>query len=850
MKQFIAKISLILLIVSFISSCNVVKRVGDNEHMLTQNKILVNGQNNKDNKVSTMVNQNTNSRVFGFPLRVHIYNLARDNRDSLFEAWMDKNPKRRLRYDRALSKKQVSNLKSSALGFNNWLRKTGEAPVIIDSTSSNEIKSNLMDYYFANGWFNREIDYSMDLLENKRGNVTYNITTKAPYILDSITTRIESPVIDTLYQKTLNQSFLLAGDQFKQDNYEAERERLTSTFKNSGVYYFQQDYISFENDTIDTNHKVNTEVQIKNRIIRNEDSVAHVPFKVYKIKEVNIITDNALGGAGKKYQDSILFRNYKIYSYGKMRYRPNPLTDAIFIQKDSVYKDIDRTRTYRYLNELRTFKYPNIEYVENTNDTTLTTNIYLNPRKKYGLGFNFDVSQSNIQRFGFAFSTSLSIRNIFKGSETLEISGIGSVGSSKDGGNADDRFFDIREFGADVRLIIPRFFTPFKTGKIIPKYMSPSTRLSLGFTGQTNIGLDKQTLNGIVNYRWRPSNTLFHQFDLFNIQYVNNLNPENYFNVYTNSFQSLNDIAVNDYPTPPIFLGTDANGNQFLRQPLADPFMALVLSDEAYEMTNPDDYRTVSNISERKDRLTTNNLILASNFSLEIDSRQDLFDETFFIFRAKFEFAGNLLSAFAKPLNLNQNELGQYELFGVPYSQYIKTELDYVKHWDLGNQNVFAMRTYFGIAIPYGNASSIPFTKSFFAGGANDNRAWTAYNLGPGSTDSKSEFNEANLKIAYSMEYRYNLFGKLHGALFVDVGNIWNVLDDVTDPRATFTGFESLKDIAIGSGFGLRYNFGFFVLRGDIGFKTYDPSYGDRNRWFNDYNFKRAVYNIGINYPF
>jgi outer membrane protein assembly factor BamA len=142
------------------------------------------------------------------------------------------------------------------------------------------------------------------------------------------------------------------------------------------------------------------------------------------------------------------------------------------------------------------------------------------------------------------------------------------------------------------------------------------------------------------------------------------------------------------------------------------------------------------------------------------------------------------------------------------------------------------------------------FSKSFFAGGANDNRAWTAYRLGPGSSESSNEFNEANLKLALSVEQRFNIFGSLNGAVFVDAGNIWNVLDDVTDDNATFSGFNSLKDIAVGSGFGLRYDFSFFVFRFDVGFKTYDPSYQDQNRWFNDYNFGNAVYNIGINYPF
>ena len=160
------------------------------------------------------------------------------------------------------------------------------------------------------------------------------------------------------------------------------------------------------------------------------------------------------------------------------------------------------------------------------------------------------------------------------------------------------------------------------------------------------------------------------------------------------------------------------------------------------------------------------------------------------------------------------------------------------------------MRNFFGIAIPYGNSTNIPFARSFFAGGANDNRAWTAFNLGPGSSNTQDEFNEANLKIALSLEYRFNVFGKFNGAFFTDVGNIWNVLDDVDDPAATFDGFGSLQDIAVGTGFGLRYDFGFFVGRFDIGFKTYNPALEMGDRWFNEFNFSKAVYNIGINYPF
>ena len=118
-----------------------------------------------------------------------------------------------------------------------------------------------------------------------------------------------------------------------------------------------------------------------------------------------------------------------------------------------------------------------IEYVENK-DTTLTANIYLTPLKKFSLGFSAEVSQSNIQTIGLSFNPSILMRNVFKGAETLELSAFGSIGSSKDAANENDKFFDINEVGIDLKLTIPRLFSPFDTEKIIPKYMSPSTRIS------------------------------------------------------------------------------------------------------------------------------------------------------------------------------------------------------------------------------------------------------------------------------------------------------------------------------------------------------------------------------------
>ncbi|TXG38678.1 translocation and assembly module lipoprotein TamL [Seonamhaeicola maritimus] len=841
MKKLLSKILVFLLFIECLTGCEATKRVAEDEYLLTDNTILVNGKKENSETINNLLAQNPNRKILGVPLRLHVYNLGRENRDSLFEVWLDKKPNRRERLTRKLSKKQVDKLKESSVGFNNWLRKTGEAPVIVNESQTKKSIGRFQNHYINNGWFDVNTDYKLKKNDNKRAQIEYIINTGEAFILDSISSNVKSEIVDSIYQNTKEKALIKSNEQYRTNNFEQERERISNELRNSGVYHFNQDYVTFEIDTVGTNKKVNVGVQIQNRAIRTPDSIRREPFKIYDIREVNIYTDYSYDKRNQTPQDTIKFGGYTFYSYGKMRYKPRALTDAIFITPGDIFRDRDRTLTYRHINQLLTFKYPNIEYAENL-DNSLSSTIKLAPLKKFSLSMGADISQSNIQTIGFSVNPSLLIRNIFRGAETLQVSAIGSVGASKDKNNPDDPFFDINELGLDVKLTIPRLLSPFYTERIIPKYMSPNTRIGISTSGQTNIGLDKQTFTGTLNYNWFPNSKKTNRLDLFNIQYVRNINIDNYFEVYQNSYDLLNQTAkdVN-------YIDEDAD----LSIPDgANTFIDYALADNTPNEISESQLSTINSIDERKERLTENNLILSSSFSFTNDGRTNLFDENFSIFRFKVELAGNLLSTTSKLLGLEKDENDRYKLFNVAFSQYAKTELEYTKHWDLGKKNVLAFRSFFGIAIPYGNSTNIPFSKSFFAGGPNDNRAWTAYRLGPGSLQSANEFNEANLKLAFNLEQRFNIFENLNGALFVDAGNIWNALDDVEDERATFTSLNSLKDIAVGSGFGLRYDFSFFVFRFDIGFKTYDPVYELGNRWLKDYNFSNAVYNIGINYPF
>jgi len=240
----------------------------------------------------------------------------------------------------------------------------------------------------------------------------------------------------------------------------------------------------------------------------------------------------------------------------------------------------------------------------------------------------------------------------------------------------------------------------------------------------------------------KPSQTFSNELNLINLQYVRNLNTNNYFNIYRNSYDRINEISKKVLPDNSSFneggnLSIPGGVNGFLNEALLGTYPNL---------TNTD-FIDLRNLSERRDRLSEDNLILSTEYSFIKDTRQNLYDEEFTRFRMKFESAGALLSNIAQIANSEKNENDNFDLFNVEFSQFFKLESELIKHWDLGGKRVIAFRAFGGIAIPYGNSNSIPFSQSYFGGGSNDNRGWTAYDLGPGSSNGRNEFNEANFKL-------------------------------------------------------------------------------------------------------
>jgi outer membrane protein assembly factor BamA len=855
LKKTSTKITAFIVIATLICACNAVKRVPDGKLLLTKNEITVNDKIIKDENVFNQLSQKPNSTLLGYRLRLNLYNLANLNPDSTYQAKFTNNPEKFKRKSKWLSEKQVNRLGKSFwyYGIHDFLKKTGEPPIIIDKARADKSLLRLKYYYFNNGFFNVNAAYKIDTLSIKKAKIKYAITTGNAYFLDSLRTTILTPVLDSLYETNKSNTFIKSGNQYKTEDFDNEKNRITTHFRNNGVYHFQPNYVTFDIDTIKKVNQANINLMINNYSYQEQDSSRTEPFKIYKISDVNIYTDYSPSNNSIKIRDSTTYKNFNLYSQDKLKYKPRAITNAIFITKGGLFADNKTVLTTRYLNNLKIFNYPSIQYEVDPRDSTaqsLIAKVYLTPRKKYSFGTTLNVTHSNIQDFGVGLSVSETIRNVFNGAETLELAARGNIGSSKDLANPKNNFFNVSEYGLDLKLNIPRIFMPFSTEKIIPKSMIPSTLITVGFAKQRNIGLDKENFTGALTYNWTPKRNHTARFDLFNTQFVRNLNPQNYFNVYGSSYSALNEISK-EYNINPSYYNNNIDKNLLIEEGTAG-FTTDVLTGNAnfLKPLEPADFQSVKSIEERRLRLTENDFILATSFTFSKTTKKDLTDNTFFLFKTKIESAGTILSAFAATTNQKKNSNGNYEIFNLAYSEYIKTEFDYIKHWDLSKEKIVAFRTFFGIAIPFGNSDYIPFSRSYFSGGSNDNRAWQPYGLGPGSSGALDDFNEANMKIAISGEYRFKILGNLKGALFADAGNIWNVLDNVVDEKSTFTQFKDLKDIALGTGFGLRYDLSFFVIRFDLGFKTYNPANETSKRWFREYNFANSVLNFGINYPF
>jgi|TARA_B110000908_G_scaffold17757_1_gene19968 outer membrane translocation and assembly module TamA len=826
------KLSLFFLLFILFASCNSTKHVAENEHLLTKNYIYVDSVRNTSGELQKYVLQKPNPRFLSLPFGVYFHNIGNHKKTKTAKGWGEKNNSSYNFIKNVFSEKQSIAYANTFIGLNNWFLAYDE-PIILSKRKITKTADNLLAYYKTQGYFEASVNTLInDSSKPKKATVGYYIESGKPTFLDTISVKIESPILDSIYKNSLQISLLKEGNQYKNQTFIDEANQVIKLYRNNGIYHFAENYLGFYVDSTRTDHKTNVDFIISgDRIIEENGTYINKPFNVQKIKEVTVITDYSFLKKEETYKDTVSYKGIQFIAYDKVRYNPKHLTESIFLKPGGIYKDTLRNLTRNHLKSLKNFKSTSIKF-EELNDKELKMNILLTPIEKYTLGFETELTHSNIRNIGTSAKFSITDRNAFKGAELLKVSLLGSWFNSNNGPGW--------EFGGDVSVEIPRLVAPFGLSKLVPKEMSPRTLFSIGSSVQKNIGLDRQTFTLFSDYKWQYNAQKTIQLEIFNTQYIQNQNINEYFNVYSSEFTNLTKVA-RDYKEDQAYnFPNDATRAQETLR-----LMNEVATSSTFQATNLEAFNNNLNILNRYNIITSDFLIPTIAYSYTYNNQSNFKDNSFSFFKVRIANSGNILGLLSKNKNANNKKT----FLNIPLAQYFKTDLEYKKFWDVGGTSVIGIRSFLGAIFTYDN-SSVPFTKSYFAGGSNDIRAWQTYELGPGRRNTGLEYNIGSLKFLTSIEYRFDIVAKLKGAVFADAGNIWDITNSsFVDSEAKFNGLSSFNDFAVGTGFGVRYDLNFLIFRFDIGFKTHEP-YLKENKWFRNYNFSSAVYNVGINYPF
>lgn len=476
------------------------------------------------------------------------------------------------------------------------------------------------------------------------------------------------------------------------------------------------------------------------------------------------------------------------FSYPKtLKIKQKILRDLNTIIPGEVYSEDMVNSTYSRLSALRVFSSVNIGMTPK--DTNLIDcSISLTQSKLQGFKVNLEASTNSSGLFGISPQISYYHKNIFKGGEWLNLSFMGNFQFKfKD---------DIRsnEFGVSAGLSLPRFF-PLSYRHF--KGAIPRTDINFSYNYQNRPEYTRNILSTSYGYTGNVKNAFFYQV------YPLQLNVVRLFDLDKDFYDNL----------------------------AADPFLRNAYQDHFDLGSGGTLY------------YTTNSAAIPT--------------ETYFYSRLQLDIAGNLLRAF-NPL-MRKDAEGAGMIWNTPYSQYVRAELTLGRTWVWGKNNgqSIATRLLAGAGYAYGNSSALPFEKHFYGGGANSLRGWQARTVGPGTSKMDDSFiipnQTGDMKLEANIEYRFDMFWKVAGAVFIDAGNVWTLRhkDTPDDDPAVFRWRNLGDSIAANWGTGLRLDFGFLLLRFDLGMKIHDPAREQKwvnpGKWLKRDNF---ALHFGVGYPF
>jgi Outer membrane protein/protective antigen OMA87 len=476
----------------------------------------------------------------------------------------------------------------------------------------------------------------------------------------------------------------------------------------------------------------------------------------------------------------------------------------VFFKKGEPYRREDHDLTLNRLMNLGVFKFVNVRFEETDSAGVphLDAHIYLTPQLMKTIRFELrGVSKSN-NFVGPVFNSSYQNKNLFKGAELFKFSletGFETSISSKQAGSS-------YQAGVRTELQLPQFIAPFRIENVSSRFV-PKTRIALGFRMLDRLQY-YQMISGDAEfgYTWKETLSTEHVLNPFAVTFA----------LLTKRTDKFNELL---------------STNPLLRKSFEEQFS------------------------------------IGPNYSFTYNDQLDQSEKNHLYFKGSADFSGNILYAAQSLLTgVKGTPDNPHRILGTVYSQYSKFDID-VRHYSnsTGQTTMLASRFIAGAGFAYGNSSTLPYVKQFYIAGSNSIRAFDARSLGPGTykiPDSLATrlFNDqaGDIKLEANLDFRFPIVSIVHGAVFLDAGNIWLVHEDPARPGSRFSSGTFLDEIAVGTGFGIRFDLSFFVIRFDLAWPLRIPSLTAGERWvldrikFGDSGWRKnnLVLNIAIGYPF
>jgi len=677
--------------------------------------------------------------------------------------------------------------------------KVGEAPVLLDTNLIERSTKNINQLFFNKGYFNNKVSYSVKYkgIRRKRAFVTYFISPKEVFTIQKYQINSSSYDIDSILNHKDNlKKVITLGNQIDFDELIKERTNINNLLRNSGYYYFGKEYIEFDIDTMAK--KVNVEAIILNP--ENDKSHQRVVYgKTYvSIPLMETYARNLI---------EIIEKNNASYELHGYPLDPEILQKRITITKGNYFSQAEIDRIYVRLTEIGLFRIVDISFKQNILDTLGTIDLYINliPHAKQA----YTIEPQGIISYD-----------------------IPTLGQTSNNGN----------FGVGNAFT---YINRNTFGKAEQLDLSAVTSFQAQFGGSTNTFVEQS-----VNARLKlPASRLLKNIDK---------NPK-ILNVSTQIgvsyiYQDNPDFNRNILPLTLTYLINKTKRNNWQICPIDINFNRSIVGRSYYNGLNPDQQKFI-------DLLFNRNLLASSHisyFTLRPSLRSE--KRTWFIKANVLELGGNSLFALARIFNFKKDAEGAYNLLGVPFSQFIKSDIDIRLTKKIDENNTFVYRINTGIALPYINRKVLPIDKRYFIGGANSLRGWNPRAMGPGnyndSSNTISLVRTGELLFVCNIEYRFDLIdNKAELAIFMDAGNVWDITQG-TKGVEKFSFNNMFNSTALNTGLGLRLNFQFFMIRLDWGIRMHNPALPINERWIikdiatPNFFTKQTCLNFGLDYPF